>query len=305
MSYKNQQMVSVVVMTFQSSKFIFEALESIKNQTWGNIELIISDDASTDNTVKICREFIEKNRDRFLNSKIITSNVNTGIPSNYNRGIKAASGDWIKFVDADDILLNNCIQDNIIFTQKFPKAQFITSDVVEIDENSRIIRKDVKYQGMQYILNKSSCKEQLKEYARFPFFINSPTFFVRRSLLKEINFCDEEFRIYEDITLTVKTLIKGVKIDYLRSPTVKYRIHINSISRSKSSIDLRNKEEYLIFKKYRSRYLNLLNPIDLSIYYEAWLFHIYKGFYGKKGLVVLQKLSFYYWYLKLKRIYIR
>lgn len=305
MSYKNQQMVSVVVMTFQSSKFIFEALESIKNQTWGNIELIISDDASTDNTVKICREFIEKNRNRFLNSKIITSNVNTGIPSNYNRGIKAASGDWIKFVDADDILLDSCIQDYLVFTQKYPNAKFITSDVVEIDEDSKIIRENVKYQGMQYILNKSSCKEQLKEYARFPFFINSPTFFVKRSFLQEIDFCDEEFRIYEDITLAVKTLIKGVKIDYLRVPTVKYRIHLDSISRSKSSIDIRNKEEYLIFKKYRAGYLNILNPIDLSIYYETWLFNVYKGFYGKKGLVVLQKLSLYYWYLKFNRVYIR
>lgn len=103
MNWRNEKMISIVVMTYQSSKFIIEALESIKNQTWGNLELIISDDASTDNTIELCNAFVTNNKSRFINSIIITSKVNTGIPSNYNRGIRAASGEWIKFVDADDV----------------------------------------------------------------------------------------------------------------------------------------------------------------------------------------------------------
>ena len=163
MKHSIKPTVSVVVMTYQSSKFILETLVSIKHQTWEDIELIISDDASTDNTVKLCYDFMEKNRDRFTNIKVLVSEKNKGIPANYNQGIKAASGKWIKFVDADDVLLENCIKDNIEYANQNPNACFIASDVIEIDVNSNIIRKQVLYSGMQYMMSKETPIEQLKD----------------------------------------------------------------------------------------------------------------------------------------------
>lgn len=300
MKHSIKSTVSVVVMTYQSSKFVLETLESIKSQTWENIELIISDDASTDNTVELCLDFIEKNRDRFTNIKVIVSEKNKGIPANYNQGIKATSGRWIKFVDADDVLLENCIKDNVDYANKHPSACFITSDVIEIDANSNIIREQVRYSGMQYMMSKETPNEQLKVYTRYPFFINSPTFFAKSSLMKKINYCDENFKIYEDTTMIFRILIKGKRIHYLNKPTVKYRIHAKSISRDEQAIKRREMEEYKIFKKYRKQHLNLFNPIDLSVLYEVWLSYKYKGFRGRKGLVVLRLFSLHYWQLKLK-----
>ena len=60
--------------------------------------------------------------------------------------------------------------------------------------------------------------------------------------------------------------------------------------------DKRDKEAYEIFKKYRKPHLSLLNPIDLSVYYECWLYYRYKGFFGHKGIAVLNKFSLFYWY---------
>lgn len=305
MNWRNEKMISIVVMTYQSSKFIIEALESIKNQTWGNLELIISDDASTDNTIELCNAFVTNNKSRFINSIIITSKVNTGIPSNYNRGIRAASGEWIKFVDADDVLLHNCVMNNINYIERYPNAKFIISDLIEINENSKVIKDKFINKGMQYLIKKQSHKEQLKAYARFPFFINSPSFFVMRSLLERIGYCDEEFRIYEDITMVIRTLIEGNKIYYLNKQTVKYRIHSKSISRSASAIERRKEEEYMIFKKYREKYLNKNNPIDFSVLYEVWLLHKYKGVNGMKGLTILNKFSLFYRYLKIKGVHNR
>ena len=106
---EKQPLVSIIVITYNSSKYVLETLESAKAQTYQNIELIVSDDCSIDNTVEICREWIENNKERFVRTELITAEKNTGIPANCNRGVKAAQGEWVKLIAGDDILYNNCI----------------------------------------------------------------------------------------------------------------------------------------------------------------------------------------------------
>jgi len=87
MTKKNNPLVSIIVITYNSAKFVLETLESAKAQTYQNIELIISDDGSTDNTVQICREWLKNNKESFVNTELITVEKNTGIPANCNRGV--------------------------------------------------------------------------------------------------------------------------------------------------------------------------------------------------------------------------
>ena len=82
-------LVSIIVITYNSSKYVLETLESAKAQTYQNIELIISDDGSQDETVELCEKWLAENKDRFIDSQIITVEKNTGIPANCNRGVKA------------------------------------------------------------------------------------------------------------------------------------------------------------------------------------------------------------------------
>ena len=86
MNKSDAPLVSIVLITYNSSKYILETLESVKNQVWENIELIISDDGSTDDTTTICSNWLEENKERFQNVQLITVAKNTGIPSNCNRG---------------------------------------------------------------------------------------------------------------------------------------------------------------------------------------------------------------------------
>jgi alpha-1,3-rhamnosyltransferase len=67
-----QPLVSIVVITYNSSDYVLETLESAKDQTYKNIELIISDDCSTDNTVEICKNWLEENKERFKHTELIT-----------------------------------------------------------------------------------------------------------------------------------------------------------------------------------------------------------------------------------------
>ena len=74
--------VTVSVITYNSAKYVAETLESIKNQSYPNLILQISDDCSTDNTIDICKSWINKNKDRFVKTKIIVSEYNTGVNGN-------------------------------------------------------------------------------------------------------------------------------------------------------------------------------------------------------------------------------
>ena len=71
-------LVSIVVVTYNSAKYVLDVLECIKEQTYANIELIISDDASQDETLDVCKNWIEHNRDRFKFFQLLCSSQNTG-----------------------------------------------------------------------------------------------------------------------------------------------------------------------------------------------------------------------------------
>ena len=295
---KENPLVSVVLITYNSAKYVLETLESVKNQTWENIELIVSDDGSTDDTISICSSWLAENQDRFNNATLITVAENTGIPANCNRGLRAVNGQWIKSISGDDILLNNCINDNMQYVLRFPESSFIVSDVKEIDENGATIRDEVINEGVVFIANIPSAKKQLKAYTRWPEFLNVPTFFFKTEVIENIGYCDEDFRIYEDTTMVIRILAQGVRMHYMKRPTVAYRIHCKSISRSEDMNDKRETEAFKVFKKYRVKHLNIFNLLDLSVYYETWLRFKYKGLYGFRGDLVLRKLSLFYWYMK-------
>lgn len=291
-------LVSVVLITYNSARYVLDTLESVKNQTWDNLELIVSDDGSTDYTVDVCRNWLNENKDRFFNTQLLTVNKNTGIPANCNRGLRSTNGQWIKIISGDDILMNNCIKDNVEYTLRIPGSSFIVSDVKEIDENGVLIRDKVENEGVNFIAKMSSVKKQLKAYTRWPVFLNVPTFFCKKEVIVKVGYCDEDFKIYEDTTMVIRLLSQGLRIHYMKTPTVMYRIHRNSISRNYEVNNSREMEALRVFKKYRANHLNLLNPIDLSVYYETWLRFKYKGFRGRKGDLTLRKLSLFYWYMK-------
>lgn len=122
-------LVSVVVITYNSSKYILECLDSIYNQTYQNIELIITDDCSKDNTVEVCKKWLEQFSDRFIQTKQITTTINTGTSANCNRGISETMGKWYKIIAGDDRLLKNCIEDNIHYVVNHKNVDFLFSDI--------------------------------------------------------------------------------------------------------------------------------------------------------------------------------
>ncbi|MCR4854035.1 MAG: glycosyltransferase family 2 protein, partial [Prevotella sp.] len=117
-----QPIVTVVVYTYNSSEFVLETLDSIKQQTYPDLMLCISDDCSSDSTVELCKKWIEENKDRFIKTKLLTFDSNTGISANANRAWDACETEYIKDIAGDDLLLPNCIQDYVDYIQDNPDA---------------------------------------------------------------------------------------------------------------------------------------------------------------------------------------
>src|SRR5574344_605243 len=102
-------LVSIIVITYNSSRFVLETLESAYRQTYQDIELIVSDDCSTDDTYDICQQWVNSHKERFCRVLCTRTSHNGGICWNYNHALKFAQGNWIKYIAGDDILNNNCI----------------------------------------------------------------------------------------------------------------------------------------------------------------------------------------------------
>lgn len=264
---KKKILVSVVVVSYNAEKTIIETLDSIKEQTYKNIELIISDDCSKDETISICRKWLIENKKYFISSTLFTASVNQGVCKNFNKAIFAAQGEWIKIIAADDKLLPNCIDDYVHFVIKNNKATFVTSVQMNYKNtfteenclNSNCIEKNIS-------VFEKSASEQLKIMA-YRIFVNAPTMFFKKSLFELVGGFDEQY-VYEDHPFYINILEAGHKIYFMNKPTVCYRIH-DSISNSNKK--LFNYEFSHCSKKFRinrcCKYYKLNQRISIKWYY--------------------------------------
>lgn len=244
----NQPLVSIIVITYNSAEYVLETLDSAKLQTYRNIELIVSDDGSKDDTLEICKTWVAENKERFVNTEILTVGKNTGIPANCNRGVKASQGKWIKLIAGDDLLLEDCLKNNITFA-KANNCKFIISNMKYFSKD--VILKDYgNIKEIKYFFSKKSAIEKYRTYLRTGYFLNSPSFFYLREIYDLNGGFDESFRLLEDKPFIIKTLKSKVNICFLEKTTVKYRVSRSSSSGRKNSLlieDIMMCNETLVF----------------------------------------------------------
>lgn len=114
-------LVSIIIPNYNRASLIGETLDSVKAQTFLNWETIIVDDRSTDHSVDVVQEYVRRDN-RF---KLITrSRLPKGAQTCRNLGVEAASGEFIIFLDSDDLLERNCIQNRVIMMQKDPHLDY-------------------------------------------------------------------------------------------------------------------------------------------------------------------------------------
>ncbi|MEI6680003.1 MAG: glycosyltransferase [Mariniphaga sp.] len=249
-----EPLVSIIVITYNSSKYVLETLESAKEQTYRNIELIVTDDCSTDNTVELCRNWIEENKSRFVNTELVTVEKNTGIPANYNRGLKASKGEWIKGIAGDDMFLPDCVADFIQFASNNLDSKLFISRMLTLQNG--IITKTQMTSCLKKISETNDPKEQYKAIL-ISYFGNSPSLFVSREIYNTVKF-DEKFRFLEDYPFALNATKSGFSFVFFDKETVIYRKHESSVFASIEKDKLFNKfyiNRLEFDKTYRYPYL--------------------------------------------------
>lgn len=225
-------LVSIIIITYNSSQYVLETLKSAYEQTYRNIELILTDDGSSDDTVEICKKWIEKKRNRFVRTELLTVDKNTGIAPNCNRGLYASKGKWIKIIAGDDILLDNCISSNLSLVNDYNNSFYFSK--MRFTENSELSL--VFQRGFELFMKESNQLKILLKGNCLP----APTSFIKREALIELSGFDERFPMVEDYPLWIKAIKNNYRITFANVETVVYRISSPTENNQRSNNQVSN-----------------------------------------------------------------
>lgn len=267
-----QPLVSIVVITYNSARTVIETLDSAKNQTYKNIELIVSDDCSTDNTVEICRNWIAGNKDRFVRTELITVERNTGVPGNCNRGIRKCSSEWIKLIAGDDILLDNCVYDCITYVQKNKDVELLYTPYYQFSqEGSDIIRRKL-FPNKKFNDEFNTKSPQFNTFLRYAPNI-APALFWKKNLIVRMGYFDERYTLFEDFPMIAKVLYEKNKIYFLGIPTVLYRINHQSITKTEKT-DVFYKRKFMdqLFSYRKEVLYSYIKRTDFSFWINEFFY---------------------------------
>ena len=233
-------LVSVCVITYNSSKYVLETLDSIYNQSYKKIELVVSDDGSKDNTFSLVEEWLNDKKQRFVNVQVLRVDVNTGTAANCNRAYFAANGVWIKGIAGDDVLLPNAIERFVKYVNSVPKANWIYAKSISYLEkisDDCILKSNMNYEKVKKILGQSSTYQFRRMVVRN--FLWYPAFFFRSDFFRNVGGFDESFGIYEDYPMWLKLLRNGEKIYFMDEYVMGYRRSGQSVVNNTKYLDNR------------------------------------------------------------------
>lgn len=239
-------LVSICIPTFNGEKYLQEALDSVKAQTYKNIEVVISDDRSSDNTLNICEKF--KAEVSFPVS--IFSHVPDGIGANWNNSINKARGKYIKILFQDDVLEANCIEEmlNCLLKNKLDivvsKRNIIDGDSLQITTGDWF----EKYKDLQkpaglpesdlFILSRKNFRDlDVKVYSAENIIGEPCASLFSRRLFDDIGMFNTFYRQALDYEYWLRTLVK-YDIGILPEKLVKFRYHHQQASAVNLSAEL-------------------------------------------------------------------
>lgn len=202
-------MISIIIPIYNVEKYLEKCLDSILNQTYKNLEIILIDDGSTDNSPNICNSYCEKDK----RIKIIHKN-NEGVSSARNKGIELSKGKYIVFIDSDDYVSNEHIEvlyDCIISNN----VDLVISNLIDISEDGIILNNEEKE---SFLMNKDQCLKELLSEDNFYHLCCGNIY--RKDLLEKIRF-NCKYRIAEDLDFLYR-YIKQISSAYFLSKNTYY-----------------------------------------------------------------------------------
>ena len=196
-------MISVIVPVYNVETYLEECLDSIQNQIYTDFEVLLVNDGSTDGSQAICERYCQADK-RFR----LMNQTNQGLSAARNKGVEISTGEYIVFVDSDDIIKTNYLE---------KLMQYMTEDVDIVESqftvsNEEFLAKSFKEPS---ILFEGNSQEAVKIFPKHVLNVNAVTKLYRRSIVEAVPYIDGV--IFEDVYCGIgmlKYIRKIIKIDY-------------------------------------------------------------------------------------------
>jgi glycosyltransferase involved in cell wall biosynthesis len=285
---------SVILATYNSSKYLEESINSVLNQTYKNFELIIVDDGSTDKTINIIKKF----KDNRIKYKYQT---NQGPSKARNIGIKISKSRWICFIDADDYWYKNKLKvvrkflsgSNLIYHKLKKKIEFKK-------KNLHIMQSKLQYSLFQKYIGSKIKDPITKNLLIYGNTIPTSSVVIRKKILEKSKSFDEKLRIGEDYDLWLRLSLVTNKFIFISETLGSYRIHTESSTKKRKDI---TKLVMNVEKKYH----HILNKNEKALIlsrheYSSGRKNFHLGLYSKS--IKIFKKTFYNgtFYIKIKSL---
>ena len=285
----NPPLVSILMNCYNSEKFIETAIKSVLTQDYTNWELIVWDDASTDNTVNRIKKFNDKR------IKLFTNQNHCGLGKSRISAIKKLNGSLITILDSDDSYHINKIIKQVEIFQKFPEVAICATWVKILNEKNEFL----------YSISRKINKSDLKKKLMYVNLLNHSSIMYRKNAAQKVGWYSNLFEYSQDYDLTLK-LIKNDEIFLIKDFLTYIIERKENMTNLKSLNTIIIKENVIILKKNMSNYLlsnnerkiiryiidiNLikLNIIQIKKYFFQSTFRLIKIFF--KNPFIIFKLN--------------
>jgi glycosyltransferase involved in cell wall biosynthesis len=227
-------LVTICIPTYRGEKYLNEALQSVESQTWLNLEIIVSDDGSTDGTLEILRKFSDQS-DRAVR---ILKHAQLGLVQNWNYCIREARGKYVKFLFQDDLLDPDCVSELIKLAEEDDQIGLVFSKRrILLGDGSMEPGQDWKQKNW-FLFDLHKHWTQLVRIQAGADLLNDPQFLqeplnkigepttvlLRKSALEEVGFFDESLRQAVDSEMWFRILTK-YKCGFVDKYLSTYRVH--------------------------------------------------------------------------------
>jgi len=242
---KNKNLITVLINSYNGEKTIYQTIESALSQTYKNYEILIIDDASSDNTINLIKKFKNKKIRLYRNKK------NIGLGKSRVFAESKIRGEYVSILDQDDIWHKNKIKSQLKIFLKDKRVGLVATGYKLIDKTNKVICLENKYYNKKNFIN----------YLSFKNIFAHSTIMYRTKYAKSVGWYSNKLIYAQDYDLTLKILQK-YEFKFLKNFLAKIRVNPKSMTRSKIFQINTINEELFILKKIRTIYnLNLNNLI--------------------------------------------
>lgn len=247
-----KEKVSIIIPVYNSEKTLKKCIESVINQTYKNIEILIINDGSKDKSLNIMNEY--KNKDERI---IVINQKNKGLSGARNTGINNATGDYITFIDSDDYIKPNLVKDTIKIFEEY-ECDVVRNNYELSYENGKTKLRNEMYEENRIINIEEKKEELIQNILLGKVQSYSWLLTIKREILDKNNLkFDEDIFFMEDIVFIIKLIFCIKNIYFVREPNYfYYQSNENSLTKDTKKY-VKNINNILVMKKRLEKILKM------------------------------------------------